>query len=154
MLWTFAGIPIRLAPGQVVAIHPRSPTEIGNWKRFFRLMANAIAIREGQPLITGVPFDKDELQQLADRLNVRTLLPTWSVGVSDFLEASIRGASHFLLQLDMRDPVNKTFQIRGFKPTEFEQAFNAYMFAEQSSPPTNVGEPPEYERCKLCPLAH
>ena len=144
MLWTFAGIPLRMAPGQVAAAIPRAVSEIDKWRRFFVLMGSAMAVREGQPIVSGVPFDKDELRSLADQLNIQTLLPTWSIGIADLLVwGAGRGASHFLLQLAVRgDPDKKTFQIREFSPNQIQEAFDAYMLAEESSPPTKLGEPP------------
>ena len=48
---------------------------------------------------------------------------------------------HFLLQLDVRSG-QKEFRVTGFKHDEIEKAFQAYMYAEQSSPPVNWGDPP------------
>lgn len=138
MLWTFAKIPLRLAPGQIVATTPRSVTEIGKWRRLFALMGSAMAIRENMPVIPGVPFDKFELSRLASELNVQTLLPTWNMGVAAFLGRKDANASQFLLQLDS----DKKIQIRAFLKDQTQEAFNAYMYAEQSSPPTDWGEPP------------
>jgi hypothetical protein len=144
MLWTFAKIPLRMAPGQVETITPRSLSDISKWRRFFALMGSAIAIRESQPIIPGVPFDKDELRSLTDQLHVLDLLPTWTVGISSFFTSdSVVGAdaAHFLLQLDLRGGENK-FRISGFRQDQLEEAFGSYMLAEQASPPENYGEPP------------
>jgi hypothetical protein len=135
MLWTFARVPLRLAPGQVIALTPRSETEIGKWRRFFALMASAMAIREGQPQVPGAAFDKSELKKVADDLNVIRLLASWGVSAK-FLDAT-RG-HYFLLQLDSQ----KKLQIRSFFAEQSQEAFDAYMYAEQSSPPVNWGEPP------------
>jgi hypothetical protein len=138
MLWTFAGISVKQAPGQIPSV-PRSQIEVVKWSRFFVLMGSAMALREGQPSIPTAPFDRDELRALTEELHVQTLLPTWSVRVSQLLRQNPSGATHFLMHLD---PRNKTSFIEGFRADQIEAAFAAYVVAEQLSPPTRTGTPP------------
>jgi hypothetical protein len=104
----------------------------------FALTASAMALREGTPSIPDVPFNRDELRVLTEELHVQTLLPTWSVRVSQLLSRNVSGATHFLMHLDPRD---KTSFIVGFRADQIAEAYAAYAVAEQSSPPSNFGEP-------------
>jgi hypothetical protein len=145
MLLTFTGIPIRAPVGAYNAL-PRDLREITQWRQFFKLMANAIAEREGQPSIPSTPTGLQllyDLRHLAYVLNVADVLTAWSklIGWHEMRNDRQPGTlilegSQFLLQLD---PITHSLNITPFEDSRL--AFNAYMEAEKNSrqvPSTNI----------------
>lgn len=55
------------------------------WKRFFKLMGSAIAVKEKRPVVPGIPAGDElraELQALAQGLQIETMLRGWGTAVS------------------------------------------------------------------------
>ena len=150
MLLTFADVPIRVPIGPYNAL-PRHPEVIDSWRRFFKLMASAIALRENMPIVPHTPADDrtlvSELRQLAERLNAAQVLSSWSklIGWHQLSNSRLPGtmpdlanASQFVLELK---PSDRSLGIFGFTDSQTEEAFKTYMSLEinhRSIPSTNV----------------
>jgi len=75
------------------------------WRRFFALMSNELAMREGMPLVPDTPTNKkelkDELRELASRLQVLTRMEGWNKFLEITPEAKLEAAEVILLKLDL-----------------------------------------------------
>jgi hypothetical protein len=102
------------------------------WHRFFALMSSAIALREKQPLVPNTPANKVELtealRQAAMELNVAQMMAGWSVALTRVPPRNIIDAVAYLIVLDT---AAQTFNVRGFKVSELEQASEAYLEIEK-----------------------
>lgn len=113
------------------------------WKRFFTLMSNDIAVREGRPLVPGTPVDPKEvvaeLRDLVNRLQVKTALTGWGKGVNIAMELPKQGSKHnkFHTYLMVLDSQEKRIRVRGFLPAELLRAQEEYLTSEKD----NVDKP-------------
>jgi len=103
-----------------------------NWKRFFALMSNAIALRERAPRVPGTPSRKNplvtELRALNKSLGVTKALHSMKA-VVDYGSKEEQGAKMFLLELDTATGVVKVWS---FKADEEAIANFRYLMIEKS----------------------
>jgi hypothetical protein len=103
------------------------------WKRFFSLMGNAIAQREGCPTVPGTPDNKnelvDELKMLIEDLRVRATLNGWSEATKIITEEMINSESH-LLKLDTE---TQNITVTGFPKGTLAQATQMYLEEEKKN---------------------
>jgi len=139
---TFTGIPAKLVPGEVAAILPRPAEVIARWRRFFVLVSNFIALKEGSEFVPGAPVDpveaREELRSLSVDLDAWRLFWFWRNRVSDLETITSIGASQFLLRLN---PVDGSLRVTPYRKDQSEEAFEAYITAEQptsDAPTANV----------------
>jgi len=101
-----------------------------NWKRFFKLMGDFIAMQEDSPLLAADEGERSDLKieatQLASQLRVIPLLE----GMSHVLESfqSSGGDELYLLTLNSQQ---RKMQYRGFKQSDFPLATQAYAQEER-----------------------
>jgi hypothetical protein len=100
-----------------------------DWRRFFALMASALAIREHTPLVPGTPTAPEELTReiraLATALRVEPVLMSWSAVTR---EIDTKHASAFLLVLH---PLRFSVDITGFGSADLTKASDEYLKAEK-----------------------
>jgi len=147
MLQTFADIRVKLGP---VETNPeripgtlREESHIATWRRFFVLMASAMALRENQPVVEGTSSSQDtlkaEIRDLARELHVVDLFASWSFVSKDVPHFTGRpDTSQFLVQLN---PQTKQIFVKGYRAEESSTAFLEYLDAEKgkgSFPSANV----------------
>jgi hypothetical protein len=76
-----------------------------DWKRFFALMSTELAMRERLPVVPGTPTNKtelkDELRELASRLEVVTHMDAWNTFLKITPEEQLDAAGVILLKLDI-----------------------------------------------------
>ena len=137
---TFARLPLRETGQDSMLL--RNIYFIGAWRRFFVLMASAIAMREQQPLAPEAPADKKslvaELRDWAEKLHVVNLLSNWTVTIRDLPAKIENDVAQFLITLD---PENRSVSTKSFGIGEASQAFKEYIEAELpriSLPSTNA----------------
>jgi RelA/SpoT family protein len=105
------------------------------WKHFFKLMAVELCFQEKSTVgIPGMPSDRDQLRdqlrRCADRIDALNYLRVIGQGVTeDVIQADIKGAHFFLLQLDT---VNKRLKIEGYKLNARERAIMDYAAVERA----------------------
>jgi len=113
---TFSGQALKSRGGEV------------DWRRFFALMASAIAIRERRPPVPGTPESRPELiaelRDLSQRLNVERLLEAWSHSIDRIATRATKKSSAFLLLLD---PNKRTIRLRSYTLEELPQASSDYL---------------------------
>jgi hypothetical protein len=151
---TFAGMELRRKAGSMLL---RPIEYLVKWRRFFVLMASAIAFREGQPIIPGTPENEqvmlEEVRALGEELHVVQTLMAWTHAVNvldafanfkaemekEEIEKKITPEPYwFLLQLD---PKEESAKIKAFKKEDNLRAFDEYVNAEQpirDAPSTQV----------------
>jgi hypothetical protein len=104
---------------------------IAPWRRFFLLMASAIAETERKPLCPGTPSDKralrSELKIAAKGLNVVSVLKGWRDAMTRVLSATTN-AGAFLMVVD---PEADQLSITGFADKEQAKASDAYIATER-----------------------
>lgn len=130
--WATAVETVGMFSGQAL----KSSLGSAEWQRFFALMSGAIAIREGKPLVPGVPTTRTELvaqlREAATDLRVEERLRRYREAVqlltSDDLP--VGNAHFFLLRLDAE---KATLTVRGFGQSQATLAAQAYSDAEQDS---------------------
>jgi ppGpp synthetase/RelA/SpoT-type nucleotidyltranferase len=107
------------------------------WKRFFKLMSSAIALREKTPLVADTPQEHnrliDELRDLVEKLKVHDALVGWGTGVKVVSEGE-KKAHSYLLMLDSKKRVITHI---GFTKLELPEAQRRYLEAEKD----NVDKP-------------
>ena len=104
---------------ETVTTFTRFPLKFGGgpdeWRRFFSLMGSALALREGTPLVEGVPTDRDELiQELRERtkgLKVRQRLAGWTRALRHLPRRNVTKFKWLLLVLNV---VENTIKVTGF----------------------------------------
>lgn len=101
------------------------------WRRFFALMASAMASVERRPLVPATPENKSELHaeiaHLADELQVERRLQTYVVSVET--DQHITGEI-YLLNLDF---VAQVVSVRPFPAKAMAEASAAYLAAEKAN---------------------
>jgi ppGpp synthetase/RelA/SpoT-type nucleotidyltranferase len=101
------------------------------WRRFFALMGNAIAMREGTTLIGGLPTDQhqlaEEIRRHADDLSVERILSGWGKTI-ERLSGHPADAKTFLLVLDTE---LKTTEVIAYSPAEIPKTDEAYLSFEK-----------------------
>lgn len=104
-----------------------------DWKRFFALMASAIALREKSNLVPNTPTARaelmEELRHYATSLHVEHRLREYSRALHKISGAAsnVAGAHIYLMELD---PMAGTLEISGFKASERDVAEQRYAEAE------------------------
>jgi ppGpp synthetase/RelA/SpoT-type nucleotidyltranferase len=146
---TFTQMELRRKAGTMLL---RPKEYLTKWRRFFALMASAIAFREGQPIVPGTPENEqimlEEMRGLGEELHVVQTLLAWRNAVSAFvgLAAFQKEAEEkmtvdpywFLLQLD---PKKESATVKAFKKEDNLRAFDEYVNAEKpkrDAPSTQV----------------
>ncbi len=154
---TFTGMELRRKAGTMLI---RPIEYLVKWRRFFVLVASAIAFREGQPTIPGAPENEhvmlEEVRGLGEELHVVQTLMTWTHAVNALdafanfkaeMEEEIEKKEKkstppepywFLLQLD---PKEGSSTIKAFRKEDNLRAFDEYVNAEQplrDAPSTQV----------------
>jgi hypothetical protein len=128
--WATAVETVSIFTGQAL----KSDGGEGDWRRFFALMSNAIALREKQPPVPGTPTDKHELigelRLLTEKLNVVAMLQGWSYALKTLPAKNVTDAVTFLVVLD---PDTYTLQTTGFKKNELPKASKAYLAIEKAT---------------------
>jgi len=101
------------------------------WKRFFKLMGSALAIREGRPFVPGTTTDYksliSEMRQLVSDLNLEDVLARYGQAVQVMTE-KMKGAHLYLLELDIS---KNRLRIQGFSAEELQDAQHQYMDLEK-----------------------
>jgi ppGpp synthetase/RelA/SpoT-type nucleotidyltranferase len=103
------------------------------WRRFFALMGSAIAFRERKPPVPNTPTNQweltKELRELANRLNVETVLEAWRISVQQITTGHVtKNTDAFLLYLD---PQNRTLRFNSYTQDEMPQASVDYLAWEK-----------------------
>jgi ppGpp synthetase/RelA/SpoT-type nucleotidyltranferase len=146
---TFTQMELRRKAGSMLL---RPPEYLTKWRRFFVLMASAIAFREGQPIAPGTPESEqvmlEEVRGLGEELHVVQTLLAWRNAVSAFdglatfqQEAEEKMTVEpywFLLQLD---PEKESATVKVFRKEDNLRAFDEYVNAEKpkrDAPSTQV----------------
>jgi hypothetical protein len=106
-----------------------------SWLRFFALMSNVFAIREGRPRVPGVPDGaadlRREIRELAKELNVETSLLNWQELMQHpVTKLPSKAARMFLLELDIREG---KLRVTAFSEKELPLAAGRYKKAELES---------------------
>ncbi len=144
---TFTQMELRRKAGSMLL---RPKEYLTKWRRFFLLMASAIAFREGQPIAPGTPESEqvmlEKVRGLGEELHVVQTLLTWTNAIKAFealtnfqreTEKITPEPYWFLLQLDPK----KETTIKAFKKEDNLRAFDEYVNAEQpirDAPSTQV----------------
>ena len=101
------------------------------WKRFFQLMASAIALREHKPLVPTTPTNEKELvaelRRYTDLLNVEEVLRGWG---SALLQTDIEGDKNAKAYLLVLNPEAHTISVTGF--SDLEKASEHYIETEKA----------------------
>ena len=130
--WATAVETVSIFTGQAL----KSSGGEAEWRRFFALMSSAIAFRERQPLVPGTPTDRaeliSELRELAQRLDVVTMLEGWSFAMRRLPAKNVTDARTFLVVLDT---ATFTLTTTGFKKDELQKASEAYLTVEKAAKP-------------------
>jgi hypothetical protein len=117
---TFSGHPLKSGGGPI------------DWRRFFALMASAIALRERCPLVPETPISKGELlielRSLVKKLNVRAVLIGWRTSMKIVQSKKTPDAVMYLLEID---PSEWVVKYTGFGKDELEKASEAYLAREK-----------------------
>lgn len=104
------------------------------WKRFFKLMANDIAMREKSPLVPGMPTSRkalrDELRRCVAHTDALNHLHTFGQGMVDVQEVETNHAHWFLLELDTE---RRRLKITGYQLGAKTQASEDYATIERES---------------------
>lgn len=149
---TFTGMELRRKAGSMLL---RPKEYLVKWRRFFVLMASAIALREAQPIAPGAPTSEEELlkevRALGAELEVVQTLLYWTNAVHTFdalakfkeeaeeeTEKNTPEPYWFLLQLD---PKKESAKVKAFRKEDNLRAFDEYVNAEQpirDAPSTQV----------------
>jgi ppGpp synthetase/RelA/SpoT-type nucleotidyltranferase len=87
-----------------------------SWKRFFKLMSNDLAFREGRPPVPDTPTDRselrNELRELADRLHVVDVMTGCGTGLQMMDKDLSKGRSRrwhtYLMILDSKERSTRT----------------------------------------------
>jgi Region found in RelA / SpoT proteins len=99
-----------------------------NWRRFFALMGSAIAIRERRPQVPNTPTDRwdlvHELRELADELNVETVLEAWRLSIKEISKHAGKNTAAFLLYLD---PAKRTIRFNSYALEQLPKASADYL---------------------------
>lgn len=103
------------------------------WKRFFKLMATEIAMREKSPLVPGLPSIRkdlrDELRRCVAHVDALTHLHAFGQGLVDVQEIDTQRAHWFLLELDT---LNRRLKITGYRFDAKARASLDYAAVERS----------------------
>jgi ppGpp synthetase/RelA/SpoT-type nucleotidyltranferase len=104
-----------------------------DWKRFFALMASAIAMRERKPLVPNTPTNRfdlvKELRELASKLRVETVLEAWRMSVQEITTKHVpKDTVAFLLYLD---PEKRRVKFNSYTLAEMPQASTEYLAWEK-----------------------
>jgi len=104
---------------ETVTTFTREPLKFGagpaEWRRFFSLIGSEFAIREGTPIVEGMPSDENEivreLRELTRALNVRQRLQGWTDAMTKLRSRNIKGAKWLLLVLNIQ---KNTIRVSGY----------------------------------------
>jgi hypothetical protein len=123
--WATAVETVATFTGQ--ALKSRGGSE--DWKRFFALMGSAIAMRERKPLVPNTPSNRidlvRELRELAETLNVETVLEAWRISVHEITtRRATKDTVAFLLYLD---PEKRTIKFNSYTLEEMPAASADYL---------------------------
>jgi len=100
-----------------------------NYVRFFQLVSSALALREGTPLVPGVPADVEELCVFEEMLGVRGKLAAYGAATDEGLSFP-PGAEYYLLDLDTSGSRSVT-TIKGFTRDQLDEANAEYAEADR-----------------------
>lgn len=104
-----------------------------DWKRFFCLMAGAVAMRERRPAVPGTPIFKteliEELRRLTQELDVITVLEAWRMSLTVFPERTTAKVAAFLLTLD---PKQRVVRFDAYTQAQLPEATEQYLEIEKS----------------------
>jgi len=105
-----------------------------DWRRFFLLMATAIAIMERRPHCKGCPQDinaiRTELISLVHKLSVRSVLRGWSKAMKRLPSRTTKNAAVYLLYLDATEG-DERIKITGFASARQAKASETYLATER-----------------------
>lgn len=104
---------------ETVTTFTREPLKFGAgskpWRRFFKLMGSAIAMRERTPLVEDTPSDpmelRKELRRLTKELRVKERLRGWANALKTMPRRHPKSAKSLLLVLDLEE---NTIEVTGF----------------------------------------
>lgn len=103
-----------------------------DWNRFFVLMGNVIAIKEGRNKVPAAPETKDdlvkELSEICEQLQIEDALRGMGAGITHITERA-KQATFFLVLLDLQQ---LRLRVRGYSGKEFPQATKDYLQTEKS----------------------
>jgi hypothetical protein len=112
-----------------------------DWRSFFLLSANAIAMREDSPLVPGTPSNRthlaEELRALNEKLNAIHFLRGLHLGAYSakraHADAISKGgtAAVYVIVLDMRDKGNIHSKAKGYPEQELQQALTDVLNFEK-----------------------
>ncbi|MDG2523173.1 RelA/SpoT domain-containing protein [Caulobacter segnis] len=104
------------------------------WRRFFALMATAIAAIEGCAPVPGVPTDRNKLNRelgfLASKLNVEAVLAAYNMSLN-YTAERVKEAKYFLVDLD---PATRNVKVARFRARQSEAANETYTEWERRIP--------------------
>jgi RelA/SpoT family protein len=130
--WATAVETVSLFTGQAL----KSSGGEAEWRRFFALMSNAIALRERKPFVPGTPTDKEtlikELRELTEKLSVQKCLRGWAVALKRLPAKNVTDAVAFLVVLNLDA---WTLSSTGFKKEDLTKASEAYLAVEKAANP-------------------
>lgn len=103
----------------------------GEWRRFFKLMGTAIALRENCTLVPNTPVNPselaNELRSIEKKLNAISSLVTYGSALQQIASGEERRPVYYLLVLD---PVKKEVTVRGYMQREIGKASKRYAEEE------------------------
>lgn len=109
-----------------------------SWKRFFKLMAMHMALREGRPPVPDTPTDHNELRtelhDLANRLNVNNVMAGCGTGlkmVEPDISKKRKGEVHSYLMI--LDSQQRRTDVVGYSLQELPQAQEDYLQTEEQN---------------------
>jgi hypothetical protein len=102
-----------------------------NWKRFFLLAADAIALKEGCPRVPCSHESKDELlkelHQWWDWLGIERLLTGWMTAAYKDIPINPGENYSYLIETDVE---SRTTSVKAFSPEQVNQSYSEYGEAE------------------------
>jgi len=117
----------------------RRAQEEGDWKRFFQLMATALAMKEGRPLVPWTPTDRSELKReliaVATRADVIQRLGNFGTlfTIHKHLGESHKGAYYYLLNMVVNTDRGMMLNFAPYKKSDLSKAMLAYEEAERNA---------------------
>lgn len=103
----------------------------GEWRRFFKLMGTAIALREDSPPVPNTPTSPtalaSELRSIEKKLNAISSLVTYGSALKQIASGEERRPVYYLLVLD---PTKNEVSVRGYMQREIGKASKRYAEEE------------------------
>lgn len=128
-IWATAVETVSIFTGQAL----KSNVGDERWKRFFKLMGSALALKENRPTVPGTPGPDElraELRVLAEELQVEPILRGWGAAVSVLTERMTDAHAYIILL----EPRTKEVLVQGFGKDEMAGATDEYLSIETQRP--------------------